>query len=553
MVTNKMMNLFKSILKPSLRFSQLRWLTIKRPPVVTIMGHVDHGKTTLLDNLRKSQIVKEEFGGITQHIGAFVVPFKNDKVTFIDTPGHAAFAAMRQRGARVTDIIVLVVACEDGLLDQTIESIEWAKKSEVPIIVAINKCDKFADDNKSLNRRIDSIRKDLIVHDVVTELDGGDVQLVKISALTGTGVDELKESIIALAETLELKTEIDCMASGHILESLVDQHRGKLCTILVDRGKITKGTLLLAGKKNWAKVKALFDEHGKTKADCGPGEPARVIGWREEDLPSAGDIVIEVQNEVEAKSVVNQYKLRRYERKKNKATDSQTKVSEGEDVNKLNVVLKCDVDGTLGTLLDIFDTYDGRQVQLEVAHFGVGAITENDYRMASSFPNSVIYGFNVKCIDPKLLLQAKQEEVPIKMFNVIYHLIDDLKVRLEERIPEAEREQDIGQAMVLQEFVVEETRKRKTHVAGCRCNRGMLKRTDAYYKLLRNNQVIASDMTVKTLKHLKEDVKKIDKEQECGISFLEHEHLQFKPNDVLVCYEKVRYKPKLVWDIRGFS
>jgi len=529
---------------------------MKRPPVVTIMGHVDHGKTTLLDYLRKSQIVKSEFGGITQHIGAFVVPFKNDKVTFIDTPGHAAFAAMRQRGARVTDIIILVVACEDGLMDQTIESIECAKKNDVPLIVAVNKCDKFSRDQKVLDARVESIRRDLIVHDVITEQDGGDVQLVKISALQGTGVEELKESIVALAETLELTADEKCMAAGHILESRVDPHKGKLCTILVQRGTVSKGSLLLAGNKNWAKVRALYDEHGKQKSRCPPGEPAQVTGWREEDPPSAGDLVIEVASEAEAKSVVNQYKLGRFERKskirkKTSNTDDDVEIEPIE--NKLNIVLKCDVDGTLGTLLDVLDTYDSDQVGIDLAHFGVGAISENDYIMAASFPNSVIYGFNVKCHDPSIMVRAKREGVPIRMYNVIYQLIDDLKQRLEERIPEAEKEQELGRALVAQDFVIDVTKKRKVHVAGCRCRLGVLKKSDVFYKLIRNEEVVVSDMIVNTLKHLKDDVKKIEKDQECGISFIGHDDLEFKPNDTLVCYEKVRYRPKLDWNTRHFS
>lgn len=565
--------------------------------MVTIMGHVDHGKTTLLDNLRHSQIVKQEFGGITQHIGAFVVPFKQknktELVTFLDTPGHAAFASMRQRGANVTDIVVLVVACEDGVLDQTVESIRYAKNSNVPIIVAVNKIDKYPD-KKDLEKNIDLVRKQLIVHDIVTEADGGEVQLVGISALKGIGIEDLKEAILALAETLDLTAEINCPASGHVIESLIDPHRGKLCTILVDRGQLTKGSCLIAGTRNWAKIRALFDERGRLRQSCSPGEPVQVTGWREGELPAAGDPVMQVQNEAEAKSIIHKFRLEQVEQKaiddakeaadrakefhrlyKQKLMEKRESgrfysrifmtprgqrpketTSEDDANTKINLILKCDVDGSLDALLDLLDTYDkdNRQpVKLDLMHYGVGQISDNDYLMASSFPNSVIYGFNVKPANQKLLVQAKKDGISIKLFNVIYHLIDDLKSRLSEKIPEIDQEYEVGRANVLQEFIIKETNKKRVHVAGCRCSRGSLKRSDVFYKLLRNNEIIAQDMQVKTLKHVKEDVKEIEKERECGISFKEYEELEFKPGDILTCYEKRKVKPKLKWDLKGFS
>lgn len=570
---------------------------IKRPPVVTIMGHVDHGKTTLLDYLRNSKIVQQEFGGITQHIGAFVVPFKQkDKtelVTFLDTPGHAAFAAMRQRGANVTDIVVLVVACEDGVLDQTVESIKYAKNSEVPIIVAVNKVDKFQDPDE-LSKQIELIRRQLTVHNVISEADGGDVQLVKISALKGIGVDDLKEAILALAETLELKAEINCPVAGHVIESLVDAHRGKLCTILVDKGQLVKGNVIIAGTKNWARVRALFDERGQLRQGCGPGEPVQVTGWREDELPAAGDPILQVGDDKEARTLIHKFKSELVEKKaiedasraaeryqefykiyKEKLIEKREsgrlygrilftprgqrpkESLEDEQVDKkINLILKCDVDGSLDALLDILDTYDkdNRQpVKLDLMHYGVGQITENDYRMAESFKNSVIYGFNVKPANQKILLEAKKSGVTVKLFNVIYHLIDDLKLRIVEKMPEQDKEVEVGRAIVMQEYVVTESKKQKTHVAGCRCSRGLLKRSDVLYKLLRNNQPIIEDMQVRTLKHLKDDAQEIEKERECGISFLGHENFEFKPGDQLVCYEKKKYRPALRWTISGFT
>lgn len=559
------------------------------------MGHVDHGKTTLLDHLRNSQIVEQEFGGITQHIGAFVVPFKQgnrtELVTFLDTPGHAAFAAMRQRGADITDIVVLVIACEDGILDQTVESIKYAKTSQVPIIVAVNKIDKFSKKSE-LDRNIQLLRDQLKVYDLITELDGGDIQMVPISALQGTGIEDLKENILALAETLDLKAEVDCGVTGRVIESLVSPHRGKLCTVLVQRGVLHKGDYLLAGTYNWARVRALFDERGQMLQSCGPGLPVQVTGWREDELPNAGDSVLQVESESEAKRIIADHRQKRALERANEDSEEAAKRAEefqkkykeklsqkresgryygriffnergvrpkeSEDnshENKINLILKCDVDGSLDAMLALLDSYDksGRQpVKLDIMHFGVGNISENDLTLASSFPNTVIYGFNVKPASPKILTQAKHSGTVIKMFNVIYHLIDDLKARLSEKLPDLEAEHEIGRANVIQEFVITETRKRKSHVAGCRCSRGTLKR-DAFYRLVRNNEIIANDLQVKTLKHLKDDVKEIERDRECGISFEGDQEITFIPGDLLIAYERRKYKPKLKWDLKGFN
>lgn len=613
-------------------FAQRRWVQevakqrgrqlYKRPPVVTIMGHVDHGKTTLLDNLRNSQIVKQEFGGITQHIGAFVVPFKQkgktELVTFLDTPGHAAFAEMRQRGANLTDIVVLVVACDDGVLDQTAESIKFAQNSKVPIIVAINKIDKYTSE-KEVDKSIDLIRKQLMVHNVITEAEGGDVQLVKISALNGIGVEYLKEAILALAETLELQAEINCRPSGRVIESQVDQHRGKLCTVLVQEGQLRKGDVIVAGTTNWARVRALFDERQQLRQVCDPGLPIQVTGWREEDLPSAGDPIVGVESEPEAKKIMAEFRHQRSLDKANKDAQEYARrseqfmklyreklsekreagrrygriffsergkrlkesVSTGDEERKINLVLKCDVDGSLEAILNLLDTYDKHDkqlVKLDVMHYGVGSITDNDLVLASSFANSVIYGFNVTPINQKILPKAKQEGVPVRLFNVIYHLYDDLKLRLAEKLPELEREVEIGRAVVIQEFVYRE-HKRKIHIAGCRCSRGVL-RSDSLYKLLRNNELLGEGFKVRSLKHLKDEVKEIEKDRECGISLtlptdindngvglVEQQaakssggqskasvvEIEFKPGDTLIAYTKQKYKPKLKWEAKGFA
>lgn len=566
---------------------------VPRPPVVTIMGHVDHGKTTLLDYLRNSRIVEQEFGGITQHIGAFVVPFKQkQQVTIIDTPGHAAFAGMRQRGANVTDIVVLVIACEDGVLDQTIESIEHTKRSNVPLIVAINKIDIFPK-AKDLENQVNIIRRQLMVHDVITEQDGGEVQLVKISALKGVGIESLKESIIALADTLELKADIECPMKGCVIESKLDSHRGQLCTILVQQGRLTKGSYLVAGGYNWARVRALFDERGQLRPSCDPGFPVLVTGWREERLPAPGEFIYQVKNESEAKHITRSFleeqaKIKaskdaeaaaqkaeqHYEVYKEKLAEKiksgylyrpifynqkgvRSKETEEDKYHdkKINLVLKCDVDGTLEALLGILDTYDphnNQLIKLDIMHYGVGDIVQNDLIMASSFKNSLIYGFNVKPADQKLLIQAKQEGVTLRTFKVIYSLIDDLKARITEMMPDVEQHEELGRASVIEEFVITEKGKKKIHVAGCRCTKGAINRS-LNYKLLRNNETLVTGLKVNTLKHVKDDVKEIAKGRECGISFEENEDLEFKPGDILVGYEIKKFKPKLKWDLKGFS
>lgn len=567
-----------------------------RPPVVTILGHVDHGKTTLLDYLRNSQIVKQEFGGITQHIGAFVVPFKSKNttqvVTFLDTPGHAAFSAMRQRGASVTDIAILVVACDDGVLDQTIESINYIKNSQVPMIVAINKIDKFKDPSQ-IEKNIEHIRKQLISHDVICEADGGDVQLVQISALRGIGIENLKESILILADIMDLTNEVDCPARGTIIESKVDPHKGQTCTLLVQKGRLLKGNYIIAGRNNWAKIRLLYDERGKIQNSCEPGFPIQVTGWREKELPFAGDPFAQVPSEKEAKSTIKDFyqarliaksendlmawkkKFDEYyvdyrkdlmERREKGFRYSQrslmhrgyrqkeSTVDENAFARTLNLVVRSDVHGSLDALVTIIDQYDkdGKQpVKLDLMKHEVGLISESDLLLASSFRNSTIYGFNTKVADQKIMNKAKAAGVPIKLFNVIYHLVDDLKERLSSLMPEIDVEIEIGKATVLQEFVINE-RKKKIHVAGCRCDKGQLL-SDAMYRIERNGKIVANLWSTYTLKHLKADVKQIDKDMECGIAFVEGKDFVFKPGDKIKCIRMNKVKQKLKWNLKGFA
>lgn len=565
-----------------------------RVPVVTIMGHVDHGKTTLLDGLRKSELVKQEFGGITQHIGAFVVSLDQqtrakakDLVTFLDTPGHKAFSAMRERGANITDIVVLVVAIDDGVMEQTIESITFANSSKVPIIVAINKVDKSSDFKKDL----EYVKSGLRAYGIVLEEDGGDIQSIQMSALKGTGLDRLKEAILALAETLELKAYIDGSVSAVVLESSVDPKKGKTASILVRNGILKKGDLIIAGHNSWAKVRAMFDEWGNVVDKCCPGFPVQVIGWREDNLPDAGDEVWQIDNEKKVKEIIGSakaYERRRraeidgevaqkkleehlksyreelialrasgikYKRKKNKGPREKM-MQEEDTTHQLNAIVKCDVTGSLEVMLDIFDSYpnDKSEAKLDLLHFGIGAITEKEVELAACFHPTVIYAFNVGVANTQVTKLAKELDVTIKRFNVIYHLVDDLKNEISERLPLLDEEVIYGEGLVLQEFLVNEKNK-KIPVAGVRCVKGVLKKSNCLYKVLRRGQEVRSGLVIASMRHLKDEVDTIKKDVECGLRFDEIaglDGLRFEPMDSIVCYELKKVKQRTGWTPKGF-
>ncbi|XP_032208043.1 translation initiation factor IF-2, mitochondrial isoform X4 [Mustela erminea] len=395
-------------------------LLTPRSPVVTIMGHVDHGKTTLLDKLRKTQVAAMEAGGITQHIGAFLVSLPSgEKITFLDTPGHAAFSAMRARGAQVTDIVILVVAADDGVMKQTVESIQHAKDAQVPLVLAINKCDKAGADPEK-------VKKELLAYDVVCEDYGGDVQAVHISALTvnGDNLMALAEATVALAEMLELKADSTGPVEGTVIESFTDKGRGPVTTAIIQRGTLRKGSILVAGK-SWAKVRLMFDENGKTIHEACPSMPVGIVGWR--DLPSAGDEILEVESEPRARAVVDwrKYELEQEKNKEDlkiieekrkehqeahqKAREKygnihwkersflkyqerkelkplKAKEKEERDSHILPIIIKGDVDGSVEAIVNIMDTYDAsHECELELVHFGVGDVSENDVNLAETF------------------------------------------------------------------------------------------------------------------------------------------------------------------------
>ncbi|NWU05377.1 IF2M factor, partial [Cephalopterus ornatus] len=545
-----------------------------RPPVVTILGHVDHGKTTLLDSLRKTQVASMEAGGITQHIGAFLVHMPSgEKITFLDTPGHAAFSAMRARGTNVTDIVILVVAAEDGVMEQTIESIQHAKNAGVPLILAINKCDKPEADPER-------VKKELLAHDVVCEEFGGDVQAVNISALKGENLMVLAEATVALAEILELKADATGLVEGTVIESRKDKGKGPLTTAIIQRGTLRKGCVLVAGK-TWAKVRFMFDENGKTVDAAPPGIPVEIMGWK--DVPSAGDEILEVESEQRAHEVIDwrtyveqQEKLkkdvevieakqkehrREYKQQQQKLahlTWRQRKAvlykankhllfqrpkdrrEMAEDT--LSVIVKGDVDGSVEAILNILDSYDCEdECKLDIVHFGMGDISENDLSLAEAF-NGVIYGFSVKANDSIKKL-ADKKGIKIKLHNIIYRLIDDLKEELSSRLPPAVVETTIGEASVLDTFSVT-VGKNKIPVAGCRVHKGLLDRK-MKFKLIRSGDVIWKG-SLSSLKHHKDDAQVIKAGMDCGLSL--DRNLEFSVGDDIICYEETEVQQTTSWD-----
>lgn len=547
---------------------------VLRHPVVTIMGHVDHGKTTLLDSLRKTQVAAMEAGGITQHIGAFLVQLPSgEKITFLDTPGHAAFSAMRARGALATDIVILVVAADDGVMKQTIESIQHAKHAKVPIIVAVNKCDKAQGDPER-------VKQELLSHDVICEEYGGDVQAIHVSALKGDNLIELAEATVTLAEVMELKADPNGPVEGTIIESRTDKGKGPVTTAIVQRGTLRKGCIVVAGK-TWAKVRFLFDENNRTVSEAGPSDAVEIVGWKE--LPSAGEEIQEVESEQRAREVVDwrcyqeeQDKMQQampvMEAKQREHQESYRKAREGlahlnwrqrqsflyrtskqkgstrlsekleTEVLSLPVIVKGDVDGSVEAILNIMETYDAyEQCQMEVVHFGIGDISENDINLAETFSGTV-YGFNVG-MNKSIQQMANKKSIPVKLHKVIYKLIDDLKEELSKKLPPTVKENLIGEASVLAVFDVT-MGKKKVQVAGCRVQKGQLDRK-MKFRLLRDQDVIWEG-SLTALKHHKDDVQTVRTGMECGLSM--DQSTSFQPGDEIVCFEETNIPQIISWD-----
>ncbi len=495
-----------------------------RPPIVTIMGHVDHGKTSLLDAIRKTSVVSAEAGGITQHIGAYQVTTESGAVlTFLDTPGHAAFTSMRARGAQVTDIVVLVVAADDAVMPQTIEAIAHAKAAKVPIIVAINKIDKYdADPNK--------VRTDLLQHEVVVEAMSGDVQDVEVSAKTGQGLDQLLEAIALQAEILELRANPSRRARGAVIEAKLDVGRGPVATVLVQNGTLNKGDIFVVGEK-WGKVRALINDKGETVDSAGPSVPVEVLGLN--GTPEAGDVLNEVETEAQAREVA-EYR-EKVTRDKRAAAGAATTLEQlmarakaDRDVAELPVVVKADVQGSAEAIVQALEKVGNDEVRVRVLHSGVGAITESDVGLAEASKAPVI-GFNVRANAPARAA-ASQKGVEVRYYSIIYDLVDDIKAAASGLLKAEVRERFIGYARILQVFKVSGVGK----VAGCLVTEGVARKS-AGVRLLRDNVVI-HEGTLKTLQRVKDQVNEVQSGTECGMAFDNYEDI--REGDVIEIFER---------------
>ncbi|MEM1044769.1 MAG: translation initiation factor IF-2 [Pseudomonadota bacterium] len=494
--------------------------TDSRPPVVTIMGHVDHGKTSLLDAYRKSNVVSGEAGGITQHIGAYQVEQSGQKITFIDTPGHAAFTAMRARGAKVTDLVILVVAADDGVMPQTIEAINHSKAAEVPLIVAINKIDKPAADP---NR----VRTELLQHEIVVESMGGDTLEVEVSALKGTNLDKLLEAILLQTELLELKANPDRSAEGVVVEARLDKGRGPVATVLVQRGTLSVGDILIAGSE-WGRVRALIDDHGAQVREAGPSTPVEVLGFQ--GAPLAGDQFAVVENEARGREIADyRQRLRRDQGQARAARGSLEQMLSNLNVSgrqETTLVIKGDVQGSIEAIVGALDKLATDEVGARVIHSGVGGITESDVTLAQASEATII-AFNVRANKQARDL-AEAQGVTIRYYNIIYDLVDDVKASLSGMLAPERRETFIGYAEILQVFNISKVGR----VAGCRVTDGTVERGSGV-RLLRDNVVI-HEGKLSTLKRFKDEVKDVVAGQECGMGFENYQDL--REGDQIECF-----------------
>ncbi len=495
-----------------------------RPPVITIMGHVDHGKTSLLDAIRDARVVAGEAGGITQHIGAYQV--KTDggtTLTFLDTPGHAAFTSMRSRGAQVTDIVVLVVAADDAVMPQTIEAINHAKAAEVPMIVAINKIDK-PDANP------DKVRTDLLQHEVIVEKMSGEVQDVEVSAMTGQGLDELLEAIALQAEILELKANPDRAAQGAVIEAQLDVGRGPVATVLVQNGTLRQGDIFVVGEQ-YGKVRALINDKGDRVKEAGPSVPVEVLGLN--GTPEAGDVLNVTETEAQAREIAA-YREQAAKDKRAAAGAATTleqlmqKAKEDENVTELPILMKADVQGSAEAIVQAMEKIGNDEVRVRVLHSGVGAITETDVGLAEA-SGAPIFGFNVRA-NASARNTANQKGVEIRYYSVIYDLVDDVKAAASGLLSAEIREKFIGYAEIKEVFKVTGVGK----VAGCLVTEGVARRS-AGVRLLRDNVVI-HEGTLKTLKRFKDEVAEVQSGQECGMAFENYDDI--RAGDVIEIFER---------------
>ncbi len=493
-----------------------------RPPVVTVMGHVDHGKTSLLDALRATDVATHEAGGITQHIGAYQVELRSgDKITFIDTPGHAAFTEMRLRGATVTDIVVLVVAADDGIMEQTIEAINHAKVAEVPILVAINKIDRPDADP-------DRVRKELLQHELVVEEMGGEVLAIEVSAKEKTNLNKLVEAILLQAELLELKANPERTAEGAVIEARLERGRGPVATVLVQRGTLRVGDIFVAGSE-WGRVRALVDERGEPVEEAGPSVPIEVLGLN--GTPMAGDDLVVVDSDTRAREIAD---FRRHKKReldiaasgRGSIEQMLSRIQEGE-AGKLPVVIKADVQGSLEAICSSLTKLGTDEVEVQILHSGVGGINESDITLARA-TDAMIVGFNVRA-NPQARQLAKRDNVNIHYYSIIYNVVDDIRAGLSGMLAPTRREHFLGYAEIREVFNITKTGK----VAGCMITEGQVKR-GAKVRLLRDDVVI-HDGTLKTLRRFKDEVREVKEGYECGMAFENYGDIQVR--DRIECYE----------------
>ena len=501
-----------------------------RAPIITVMGHVDHGKTSLLDAIRNARVVSGEAGGITQHIGAYQVEQNGDLLTFLDTPGHAAFTSMRSRGAQVTDIVILVVAADDAVMPQTIEAIAHAKAANVPMIVAINKIDRPAADPQK-------VRTDLLQHEVIVEQMSGEVQDVEVSATTGQGLDQLLEAIALQSEILELKANPNRSASGAVIEAQLDVGRGPVATVLVQNGTLKLGDIFVVGEQ-WGKVRALISDSGERIKTAGPSTPVEVLGLN--GTPEAGDVLNVVETEAQAREIA-EYRAQAAKDKR-AALGAATTLEQlmanakaNEDISELPILLKADVQGSAEAIVQAMAKIGNDEVRVRVLHSGVGAITETDIGLAEA-SGAPVFGFNVRA-NTSARNTANQKGVEIRYYSVIYDLVDDVKAAASGLLSAEIRETFIGYANIKEVFKVSGVGK----VAGCLVTEGVARRS-AGVRLLRDNVVI-HEGTLKTLKRFKDEVPEVQSGQECGMAFENYDDI--RPNDVIEIFEREEVERKL--------
>ena len=501
---------------------------VERPPIITVMGHVDHGKTTLLDNIRHSSIAAHEAGGITQHIGAYVVMQDNKPIVFLDTPGHEAFTAMRARGANVTDIVILVVGADDGVMPQTREAIDHIKSAGVPLVVAINKIDKQG-------AKPDRVRQQLSELGIFTEGWGGDVGAVEISAKQGIGVSDLLERVLLEAEMQELKANPEASPEGVVIEARLDKGKGPVATVIVKDGTLKAGDIILFDS-TWGKTRALFDWAGKPLKKAGPSTPVEILGL--DGVPNPGESFRVVKSEREARDAISQAKLTERESsgeiKKASLEDLYSNLQEGQ-LPHLNLVVKCDVQGSLEALCAVLEKLATNEVGVSIVHRGVGRIAESDVMLASA-ASAVIVGFNVRP-DNNAKRVADLNGVEIRTYNVIYDVIDDVKAAMEGLLKPVLREESLGEVDIRQIFKIPKVGK----IAGCHVTKGVVRRT-ARVRVIHEGIVVWSGK-IASLKHEKDEARELKAGMDCGISLEGYQ--DFEAGDILEVYDVIEEKRSL--------